>query len=50
MDVNSLLDLWPVFVGFITLVIVLAKMHLSIETHSEKIKTLFDLFNNKFNK
>tara|TARA_R110000824_G_scaffold197553_1_gene381132 strand:- start:136 stop:288 length:153 start_codon:yes stop_codon:yes gene_type:complete len=50
MDVNSLLDSWPVFVGFITLVIVLAKMHLSIETHSEKIKTLFELFNNKFNK
>jgi len=50
MDANSLLDFWPVFVGFITLVVVLAKMNLSIDTHSEKIKTLFELFNNKFNK
>ena len=41
---------WPVFVSFITLVVILAKMHLSIETHNEKIKTLFELWNKKFNK
>lgn len=50
MDVNGLLDFWPILLGCVTLVIVLAKMHLSIETHTEKIKTLFELWNNKFNK
>ena len=38
---------WPVVIGFITLVIVLAKMHSEIETLKEKVKTLFDLWNNK---
>ena len=48
MDNNSLellADLWPVFVGFITLVIVLAKMHSSIEVLRDKVKTLFQLYN-----
>ena len=48
MDNNSLellADLWPVFVGFITLVIVLAKMHSSIEVLRDKVQTLFQLFN-----
>jgi hypothetical protein len=40
--------LWPVFVGFIGLVIVLAKMHYNIETLTEKVKVLFD-FHNKRN-
>ena len=35
--------LWPVAVGFVTLVVVLAKMHGDIETIKEKIKVLFDL-------
>jgi hypothetical protein len=38
---------WPMFMGFITLVIVLAKMHGDIETIKEKIKVLFELWNNK---
>jgi hypothetical protein len=38
---------WPIFVGFITLVIVLAKMHASIETLQEKVKTLFELYNKR---
>jgi hypothetical protein len=38
---------WPVVIGFITLVIVLAKMHSEIETLKEKVKTLFDLWNSK---
>ena len=37
---------WPIFVGFITLVVVLAKMHATIETQGEKIKVAFDLINN----
>jgi len=38
---------WPIFMGFITLVIVLAKMHGDIEILKEKVKTLFELWNNK---
>jgi len=48
MDNNSLellVGLWPVFLGFITLVIVLAKMHSSIEVLRDKVMTLFQLFN-----
>lgn len=36
---------WPVFVGFITLVVVLAKMHTSIQVIEEKVKVLFELHN-----
>jgi hypothetical protein len=36
---------WPIAVGFITLVVVLAKMHYAIEIQNEKIKTLFELVN-----
>ena len=38
---------WPMFMGFITLVIVLAKMHGDIETIKEKIRVLFELWNKK---
>ena len=38
---------WPILLGFITLVIVLAKMHTSIEVLQEKVKALFDLHNRK---
>ena len=42
-DYLKLLDsLWPVFLGFITLVIVLAKMHTSIEVLRDKVQTLFN--------
>jgi hypothetical protein len=48
MDVVSLVGvLFPVGLAFVTLVIVLAKMHADIETIKEKIKVLFDLWNNK---
>ena len=36
---------WPLALGFITLVIVLVKMHSSIEVLQEKVKSLFELFN-----
>lgn len=39
--------LWPIFVGFITLVVVLAKMHSDLETVKEKIRVLFDLWNGR---
>ena len=38
---------WPIFMGFITLVIVSAKMHGDIETIKEKVKVLFELWNKK---
>lgn len=38
---------WPIFLGFVTLVVVLAKMHASIETLEEKVKVLFELWNSR---
>ena len=38
-------SLWPIFISFITLVIVLAKLHADQETLKEKVKVLFDLWN-----
>ncbi len=38
---------WPMFIAFITLVIVLAKMHSEIDVLKEKVKVLFDLWNKK---
>ena len=39
----SILDIintaWPILLGFITLVIVLAKMHTAIEVLQEKVRT-----------
>ena len=46
-DLQTIVSLWPIFLGFITLVIVLAKMHSSIEVLREKVKTLFELWNEK---
>ncbi len=39
--------MWPIAAGFVTLVIVLAKMHGDIETIKEKVKLLFELWNKK---
>jgi hypothetical protein len=39
--------IWPIALGFVTLVIVLAKMHADIEQIKEKIRTLFELWNNR---
>ena len=39
--------IWPMALGFITLVVVLAKMHADLETVKEKVKVLFDLWNGK---
>jgi len=40
-------SIWPVFLGLITLVVVLAKMHSSIEVLQEKVRVLFELFNKR---
>jgi len=48
MDVlDAMGAIWPLALGFVTLVIILAKMHADIEQMKEKIRTLFDLWNNK---
>jgi hypothetical protein len=48
MDTLDLLaKVWPILLGFITLVIVLAKMDIRINVLEEKIKTLFELWNKK---
>ena len=46
-QLDLIISLWPIFVGFITLVIVLAKMHADLETVKEKIRVLFDLWNGR---
>ncbi len=45
MNLNEISQLWPIALGFISLVIVLAKMHTAIEVLQEKVRTLFELFN-----
>jgi len=46
MDILEIVGkLWPLFVSFIALVIVLAKMDVRIGVAEEKIKTLFELHN-----
>jgi hypothetical protein len=45
--IDNIMKLWPVFVGFITLVIILAKADNRIAVLEEKVKTLFDLYNKK---
>ena len=42
---TMLMKMWPLFLGFITLVIVLAKMHGDIIVLKEKVKVAFDLIN-----
>ena len=42
---NLLMKMWPLFLGFITLVIVLAKMHGDIIVLKEKVKVAFELIN-----
>ena len=43
--VDVIIKSWPIFLGIITLIIILAKMHGDIEIIKEKVKTLYDLWN-----
>ena len=45
--VDTIGSLWPIFIAFITLVIVLAKMHSDLETVKEKVRMLFELWNKR---
>lgn len=45
--ISAVNSLWGPAIGFITLVVVLAKMHSDIEQIKEKVRVLFDLWNNR---
>ena len=45
--IEILSTIWPILLGIITLIIVLAKMHGDIIVLKEKVKSLFDLWNSK---
>lgn len=47
MNLEDIIQLWPIAVAFVSLVIVLAKMYNRIDTLEDKVKTLFDLWNSK---
>jgi hypothetical protein len=38
---------WPIFLGMITLIIVLSKLDLRVAVLGEKVKALFEMFNKK---
>jgi len=40
-------SIWPIFVGFIVLVLTLGKLMSRMDVVEEKLKTLFDLWNNR---
>mgnify|MGYP001345282906 CR=1 FL=1 len=46
MNLDTLVQLWPIALAFVSLVIVLAKMYNRIDVLEEKVRTLFDLYNN----
>ena len=47
MNLEELIQLWPIAVAFVSLVIVLAKMYNRIDTLEDKVITLFELWNSK---
>ena len=44
---GQITELWPLFVGVISLVIALAQAHYRIQVLEEKVKILFDFHNNR---
>jgi hypothetical protein len=45
--VDLISSIWPIFVGFIVLVLTLGKLMSRMDVVEEKVKTLFDLWNKK---
>jgi hypothetical protein len=43
--IDNIMKLWPVFLAFITLVVILAKADNRIAVLEEKVRTLFELIN-----
>ena len=48
--ITILSKLWPIFVAFIMLIVVLSQSHYRIKVLEEKIKVAFDLINKLTNK
>lgn len=44
---EALTKAWPILFAFVTLIIVLSKLDLRVAVLEEKIRTLFELINNK---
>ena len=49
-SMDLLIQLWPILIGFVTLVIVLAQMHSKIGVREEKLSTLLALSNREKDK
>ena len=45
--VDLISSIWPIFVGFIILVLTIGKLMSRMDVVVEKIKTLFDLWNKR---
>jgi hypothetical protein len=45
--VDLISSIWPIFVGFIILVLTLGKLMSRMDVVEEKVKTLFELWNKK---
>ena len=45
--IDVLAKIWPLLVGFVSLVIVLAKIDNKVAVLEEKVKSLFEIFNRK---
>ena len=41
---------WPIFLGIITLIIILAKLDLRVAVLEEKVRSLFELWNKRGDK
>lgn len=45
--VDLISSIWPIFVGFIILVLTIGKLMSRMDVVEEKVKTLFELWNKK---
>ena len=45
--VELIIKAWPIFLGLITLIVILAKMDVRLAVVEEKIKQLFSLWNQR---
>ena len=45
--VDLISSIWPIFVGFIVLVLTLGRLMSRMDVVEEKVKTLFELWNKK---
>ena len=48
--IDFIAKIWPMALGFVTLVVVLAKLDGRVNTIEDKVKSLFDLWNKHVDK